>query len=107
MYAFVSEDSQDGDIFYYIKWGDETFEDWFGPFKSGEEITISHNWSAKAHYTIKARAKTTSGLMGSWGEFELKISKNKAIQTSPFLNFLQSHPNLFPLLQLLLQRLEL
>ena len=37
---------------------------------------------------------------------QTKKSRNRAVN-SPFLNFLQLHPNLFPILQLLLQRLGL
>jgi hypothetical protein len=38
--------------------------------------------------------------------FELTYKKSRDI-TSPFLNFLQNHPNMFPLLQVFLQRLDL
>jgi hypothetical protein len=37
----------------------------------------------------------------------LKTPRNKPYINTPFLNFLQSHPNLFPILQRLLQRLGL
>ena len=36
-----------------------------------------------------------------------KQSKNKAIQSSPFLNFLQTYPNLFRIMEKLFQRLGL
>jgi hypothetical protein len=38
---------------------------------------------------------------------KLITTKNKALQTSSFLQFLQNHPNLFPILQKLLQQLGL
>jgi hypothetical protein len=76
-FTFSSEDPTDSDLLYYIKWDDESFKDWFGPFKSGEQVNVSHNWSKKGIYTIKARAKTINGLMGPWGEFKVKIPRFK------------------------------
>lgn len=35
----------------------------------------------------------------------LKTSKSKQINNNPFLNFLQNHPNIFPLIQQVIQRL--
>ena len=91
-YTFVTEDSEDSDILYYIKWGDDTIDDWFGPFKSGEKVTMSHNWSTKGKYIIKARAKTINGLMGSWGDFEVSIPRNIVSINSLFQLLLERFP---------------
>jgi hypothetical protein len=88
-FTFVSEDPEDNSLLYYIQWGDGSFEDWLGPYESGEEIKISHNWSIKGKYNIKARAKTTYGLMGSWGELEIKIPKTKTIFYHPLFSLFE------------------
>ncbi len=105
-YSFKSIDPDDDDVYYEILWGDGTFEEWIGPHISGEEIIVSHTWDEQGTYFIRARAKDTYDAIGGWGELEVTMPRNRAI-TSPFLNFLQQHPNLFPLLRLLLQRLGL
>ena len=69
-------------------------------------IFFEHTWSKQRTYTIKDRAEDTDNLWGLWAEFKVTMPRNKAINT-PFLNFLQQHPNLFPILQKLLQRLGL
>jgi len=92
MGVFNQEDSEDSDILYYIKWGDDTIDDWFGPFKSGEKVTMSHNWSTKGKYIIKARAKTINGLMGSWGDFEVSIPRNIVSINSLFQLLLERFP---------------
>jgi len=42
--------------------------------------------------------------IGDWGEFEVTIPRDKEINKQ-FLNWLQSYPNLFPLLQKLISQL--
>ena len=97
-YTFKSISPLGRDVYYYIEWGDGKFKDWFGPYASGEEVTASHKWSEEGTFTIRARAKDTDNLWGPWGELEVTIPRDKAINT-PLLNFLHSHPNLFPILQ--------
>jgi len=99
-YTFVTEDPENYDVLYYIKWGDDTFEDWFGPFKSGETVIMSHKWSKKGRYIIKARAKTINGLMGSWGDFEVLIPRSSISINSLLQWFLERFPFLVRFLSL-------
>ncbi|UCF50441.1 MAG: hypothetical protein JSU91_02875 [Thermoplasmatales archaeon] len=91
-FTFVSEDFENNSLYYYITWGDETFDDWFGPFESGELVTISHNWSERGNYLIKAKAKTTNGLIGPWGELEIKIPKNRLPAFNSLFRFFERFP---------------
>jgi hypothetical protein len=44
-YITIKSTDPDGDnVFYFIDWGNGTFIDWLGPYKSGENVTISHSW---------------------------------------------------------------
>ncbi|GAG79513.1 unnamed protein product, partial [marine sediment metagenome] len=63
-------------------------------------------WAEEGTYILKAKAKDVYDEESGWGTLTVTMPRNKAINT-PFLNFLQSHPNMFPLLQLLIQRLGL
>ncbi len=67
-------DPDSDDVFYYIEWGDGEIEEWIGPFKSGEEIDISHTWLDEGEYLIKAKAKDTEGFEGPWNDFDVFIS---------------------------------
>jgi hypothetical protein len=58
-------------------------------------------WSAKDTYTITAYAEDIFGNIGPEETYQITIPRNKAIN-NPFLNFLQSHPYLFPILQKLI-----
>ena len=56
-YFFVAEDPEGDDIWYFVDWDDTTFEDWFGPFPSGTEVSVSHSWSNEGTYEIRAQTK--------------------------------------------------
>jgi len=98
-YTFTTMDPDgDDDVFYYIDWGDSQIEEWIGPFESDEEVTVNHTWENKGTYNIRAKAKDPYGAESDWATLEVSMPKNKAINT-PFLNFLENHPYMFPLLQ--------
>jgi parallel beta-helix repeat protein len=105
-YTFVSVDPEGDNVYYQIDWGDGIVDDWFGPFESNEIQTMTHGWSFTGKFTISARAKDVNEAIGDWGTLEVNIQKNKAINT-PFLNFLEDHPNLFLIIQKIIQRLGL
>ena len=72
-----------------------------------EQYTFTVTLSIGTH-TIEARARNSvTNYDPTPASDTITVPRNRAI-TSPFLNFLQNHPNLFPILQkLLLQRLGL
>ena len=39
-YTIVAEDYEGNDVYYYVDWDDGTYDDWFGPYPSDEEVTI-------------------------------------------------------------------
>jgi hypothetical protein len=104
-YQFTSVDPDGDDIAEYIvNWGDGPDETVIGPFQSGSPATASHTWTSQGTYTIRTKAKDIYGAEGPEGTFTVTIPRDKAIN-NPFLNWLHSHPNLFPLLQKLIQQL--
>lgn len=72
----------------------------------GSPDTESHSWNTMNTFNIRAKARDTNGAESSWSEHSVTIPRNKAIN-KPFLNFLDNHPNIFPLLRLMLQKLGL
>ena len=107
-YTISAIDPDGDDLYYFIDWGDNSDIVCIGPYESGVTATASHTWSADGTYTIKARAMNTWGMMSEWGELTVTMPRNRAINSPLFLqflqNFLESHPNLFPILRILLQR---
>ncbi|GAG88018.1 unnamed protein product, partial [marine sediment metagenome] len=94
------------DVRFIIDWGDGENEttSFTG---SGTDKTAYHSWSEEGTYILTVKAEDEYGAIGDeiWGEINIK-KKSKLFNAS-IMQFLQNHPNLFPLLQKLLQNLGL
>ena len=103
MYGFTitSVDPDGDDISYIVDWGDNN-SDTIGYNPSGTGVKVRHTWPGMGQYTIRAKAKDIWGAESDWGTKPISIIRNRAIDT-PFLSFLQNHPNMFPLLKLLIK----
>ena len=51
-YTFNATDTDGDDIWYHISWGDKEIINIYGPYHSGEEITLSYSWSEKGIFII-------------------------------------------------------
>ena len=66
------------DVYYYVDWGDGKVDDWFGPYESGKEVTVSHIWLEEGNFTIKAKSRNIFNAEGGWSEpFIITIFKPK------------------------------
>ncbi len=86
-YFVISADPNGDEVYYYITWDDGNFDDWTGPYSSGEEFVVSHRWNKINFYVIIARAKDSNGLIGPWGGyyvFILPFSKPRSIDNPSF-----------------------
>lgn len=99
-YAFVSNDPELDEVYYYIEWGDDQVEEWVGPYESGEEVILSHSWSEQGTYTIRAKSRDVHWAVSDWATLEVSMPKNKAINTL-FFQFLEEFMEHFPVLKYL------
>ena len=106
-YVFLTGDPDYDDVYYFIFWGDGTFEDWIGPYDSDQVISVNHTWTVSSLYTIMARAKDTHGANSNWTTLNVWMPLNKAISNSFILRFLEHFPHAFPLLKYLLRAMNL
>jgi len=97
-YEIFAIDPEENDVYYLIDWGDGTTIEWLGPYNSGDVIRVNHSWEEKNGYTIKVKSKDIFGDKSDWATLEISMSKNKFINM-PVLKFLESHPNIFPILR--------
>ena len=83
--------------------GDETFEDWIGPYESGETINLDHTWDEQGTYTLRAKAKDIYDSESDWSILEVKMPVNKFFSNSIFLNLINQiirlFPNMFPVIK--------
>ncbi len=101
-YTSMATDPDNNLISYCYSWGDGTnlFERWYD---SGSLVVAPHKWTKRGNYEIKVRVRDEFGLVSEWSDpLVITMSKSKIIHT-PFLRFLQDHPQLFSILRYLLE----
>ncbi len=67
-FTFVTTDLNGHDVSYYVEWGDDSNTGWTENFPSGEEITLSHDWSVPGTYMFRAKAKDIYDVESNWSE---------------------------------------
>ena len=100
-YNISAVDPDGSEVYIYAIAFDIDCGVWFGPYESGEEDKWYYYWAERGTFTVKAKAKDPYGAESDWATLEVSVPKNKAINT-PFLDFLENHPYLFPLLRQLM-----
>ena len=64
-------------------------------------MVVSHIWTGQGTYTITVYAEDEFGDVSGTTTSQMIIEKSKTM-SNPFLNWLQNHPNMFPILRQLL-----
>jgi hypothetical protein len=96
-FTFQSTDPEGFDIYYNIMWGDGTYEDYIGPYASGEEAVVNHTYTESGSFNIVVKARDSAGEKSPQTQYKIIILKNRAI-TSPLLQILERILDNFPLL---------
>ena len=96
-YTASTIDTDGQEYYWFFDWGDDTNSGWIGPYSPGQKVSASHSWSEKSDFTLKVRYKE-DGKTSDWSTLEVSVPKNKPINT-PFQQFLENHPHLFPILR--------
>ena len=89
----ASTTDPDGDDVYYIfDWSDNSNSDWLGPYKSGEEITVSHRWTTFEIWDglIRVRTKDVHNVMSEWSDpIEFTVPRNRITNNFLLLRLLE------------------
>jgi pyrrolidone-carboxylate peptidase len=80
-YSIMSIDPEGDEIYYIIDWGVDQ-EELYGPFSSGENVTINHSWYTIGSYIIKLKSKDIFDSESDWTNLEVSMQKNKSIFTN-------------------------
>ena len=83
-YTFTSIDPDGDGLDYYIDWGDGNSTNWIGPYGSGEDLVLTHTWTEKGNYIIRAKVRDIPyGTESDWGEFIVRW-QSKSISVTLF-----------------------
>ncbi len=86
----------------YIDWGDGTNTGWNIERASGETYYYVHEWKKKGNYTIRSKAKDVFGEESDWATLEVTMPKTKQSTNWWFIQLLEKHPYMFPIIRKLL-----
>lgn len=100
-YIFKAIDPDGDDLYYYINWGDGSELTDYGPISSGEEIKLSHTWTQRGQYQLKAKVKDPCDEESFFEELQITIPRNKAIYNILYLRLLDRFPLLERLINLI------
>jgi len=67
-FTFTTTDPGNSDLYYWVEWGDGTYEEWIGPCASGSIVPLSHTYNDQGNFTITAKAKNTLGSESGWSD---------------------------------------
>ena len=100
-YTFRAVDPDNNPISWYIEWGDGTTIGWTSEWASNEKCYYEHKWLIRGDYTIRAKARDTLGEESDWAYLEVTMPMNQQTTSNSwwFLQFLQNHPRMFPILR--------
>jgi hypothetical protein len=76
-FSFVIDDFEQRDFYFYIEWGDDTIEEWIGPYPAGLNVTVNHTWYEKGNYLIRCKAKDLWDYETDWSEFKFRIKRTR------------------------------
>ena len=101
-YGFITSDPENHDVYYYVEWGDDTVEDWIGPYESNEEASFTHSWQQTGTYTIRAKAKDMYGSESEWGTIQVQMPHSNMLAHTFFYRIFHQICNNYPLISNLL-----
>jgi len=87
MFSTISTDPDGDQLYYGWSWGKDSIE-WFGPFDSGEEITVEHTWIEEGTFNVKVKAKDIYGTESDWSD-PLSVSMPRISIRNSFALFLE------------------
>ena len=101
LYSFSADDPENNPVYYLVEWGDGSSSGWKGPYKSGEQINLSHSWDVMGFYSLNAKAKDIYGYESDYSSIEVRMPKSKPF--NPFCQLFERLIQRFPILEYLFQ----
>ncbi|MBN1859851.1 MAG: hypothetical protein JW840_00160 [Candidatus Thermoplasmatota archaeon] len=100
LWTLMSNDPENDNVTYYVDWGDRCgAPGLYGPYRSGQEVEVSHTYHYKSTFIINARAIDIYGAESNTTYFEVLMPKNTLLPVPFLLRLLERYPHAFPLLR--------
>ncbi len=99
-YTISGTDPDNDMISFFVDWDDDSYSGWHGPYSSGTSIELSHSWTERGSYIVKAKTMDSEGSESNWATLQVSMPKNKdALFDSLLARLFHVHPHLFSLIE--------
>jgi hypothetical protein len=105
-YTATTNDPDDDQISYWFDWDDGTNSGWVGTYNSGQTAVKSHIWNQQGSYSVKVKAKDSTGKESVWSD-PLPINIPKAFVVNLFIKFIINVLERFPIIEKILNQIIL
>lgn len=61
-----AEDAEHHPVQFQVDWGDGRFSDWTDMLSAGESMVLSHVWIEEGGYSLRVRARNSTGTVSDW-----------------------------------------
>jgi rhodanese-related sulfurtransferase len=96
-FKFNATDPNEDGVKYFIDWGDN-FTKWTDYDYSGKQVTVSHTWTKRGNYIVRAKAVDFYGNESDWAILEITVPRTISVKIL-FHEFLERLLERFPLLE--------
>jgi hypothetical protein len=102
-YDIVTIDPDGDDVLYYVDWGDGNYEDWSGPYESGQNITMVHAWQPITRlYEIRVKAEDIYGGESEWGKLYVFVLNSRSSASLILVRFVDRLIERYPIFERIL-----
>jgi hypothetical protein len=77
-FIIESVDPDDHDLYYFVIWDDGTYENWVGPYPSGEQVAFNHTYTEGGSITIKTMVKDIVNGKSGQTSYKIHVIKDRA-----------------------------
>lgn len=92
-FSTVSNDPENGPLYYKWDWCNGEYSDWLGPFDSGETVSASHVWHDEGRYYVRVVAKDNYDILSEWSAPIIIDIINESEMKTAFLLGLRTNIN--------------
>jgi hypothetical protein len=83
-YNFFATDPDSDNIYIYVEFCAGCEENqWYGPFSSGYQLTLSHAWESKGNYQVKSKVKDMFDAESDWATLEVVMPMDYNMKPVP------------------------
>jgi hypothetical protein len=83
-YTFSATDPDGDNVYIYVEFCADCEENqWYGPYASGYQLTLSHTWESQGNYQVKSKVKDIFDAESEWATLEVVMPRSDEVVPLP------------------------